>query len=179
MRGRDYLMLSIILWLLLCIALTMRCTAQQDADEPIVITEHIPGDDIPAREYAWPNTDEFAEDDENVMIEQALIDASTLIADCRITYYCAEKYPHICNAGAPYLCADGTPPVPGVTCAADDIPLGATVMVMAADGSVEQYLRCTDRFGGKQKNHIDIVVATHNEALLNGVRVADVRWVVE
>lgn len=162
-------MLAIIFWLLLCIALTVRCKAAPIDALAVAIEEdgRIAGDDIPA------------EENENELIEQALIVSSQVIKDCKITYYCAEKFPHICNAGAPYLCANGEPPCPGITCAADDIPLGATVMIMNEDGTVEQYLRCMDRFGGKQKNHIDVVVATHEEALKMGVRTAEVRWVVE
>lgn len=99
------------------------------------------------------------------------------ISNCRITYYCCEERPHICNAGPPYITASGTKPTPGVTCAADDIPLGATVAVdWNGDGWIDAQLVCEDRFGGKQHDHIDICVATHKEALALGRRTATVYW---
>lgn len=98
------------------------------------------------------------------------------IDECRITYYCCEKRPHICNAGPPYKTASGKTPRVGM-CAADDIPLGSTVMVdWDDDGEIDEWLVCEDRFGGKQKNHIDIVVETHSEALKLGRRTATVSW---
>ena len=124
-------------------------------------------------------TVEECEDFENEKIEEALILRSVDVENVKITFYCCEKYPHICNSGEPYKCADGSEPIPYVTCAADDIPLGATVMVLDDDGNVIHYLRVTDRFGGNQKNHIDICVGTHQEALNLGVKHADIRWVVE
>lgn len=83
-----------------------------------------------------------------------------------ITYYCAEKYPHICNAGPPYKTATGTTPTAGRTIAVDpnDIPLGTHVII---DG--HEYI-AEDTGGAVSGKHIDIVVATHAEALQKGTR---------
>ena len=96
--------------------------------------------------------------------------------DVKVTYYCCEKRPHICNAGPPYKTASGKTPAVGM-CAADDIPLGSKVWVdWNDDGVIDEYLVVEDRFGGKQRNHIDIVVETHREALQLGRRTATIYW---
>lgn len=102
--------------------------------------------------------------------------AYTVIQNCRVTFYCCERRPHICNAGPPYKTASGKTPRVGM-CAADDLPLGSTIRVdWEGDGVVDLWLVCEDRFGGHQKNHIDIVVETHKEALKLGRRTATVSW---
>lgn len=98
--------------------------------------------------------------------------------DCELTYYCCEKHKHICGTGTG-LTASGKPVAPGM-CAADDIPLGATVMIdYDGDGYIDEYLVCEDRFGSGQANHLDIAVPTHDEALSLGVSTAAyVSWVL-
>lgn len=88
----------------------------------------------------------------------------------QITYYCCEKYPHICNAGAPYKTATGTTPTPGRTIAVDPsvIPYGTEVVI---DGHT--YI-AEDCGGAVNDNHIDIVVETHQEALEKGEHTAEV-----
>lgn len=83
-----------------------------------------------------------------------------------ITYYCCEKYPHVCNAGPPYRTATGTQPTPGRTIAVDPsvIPLGSHVVI---DG--HEYM-AEDTGGGVGGNHIDICVQKHKEALQKGKR---------
>lgn len=92
--------------------------------------------------------------------------AGDLIGRFKITYYCAEKYPHICNAGPPYETATGTTPTAGRTIAVDPsvIPLNTRVMI---DG--HEYV-AEDTGGAIDGNRIDIVVATHAEALRKGTR---------
>lgn len=78
-----------------------------------------------------------------------------------ITYYCAEQYPHICNAGPPYKTASGTVVTAGRTIAVDPdvIPLGTKVLING-------HLYVAEDTGGAIKgNRIDIAVATHQEAL--------------
>lgn len=78
-----------------------------------------------------------------------------------ITYYCAEKYPHICNAGPPYQTASGTEVTAGRTIAVDPdvIPLGTPVII---NGHV--YI-AEDTGGAIKGNRIDIAVESHQEAL--------------
>lgn len=189
MRGRAGFYLAIAIWSVVCVAcICVKCKARvvdapAEENVPVAVSEssgRIPGDDVPAREHAWPSADwEDQQDFENEKIEEALLAKATKIDSCLVTHYCVEQYKHTCNAGYPYLAANGHRPIPYATCAADDIPLGATVLVMAEDGTVAQTLRCTDRFGGHQKNHIDIAVTTHDEANQRGWYKADVYWLVE
>ncbi len=87
----------------------------------------------------------------------------------KITHYCCEKYPHICNAGPPYKTATGTTPHVG-GCAVDPkvIPLGSYVKINGVVYHAE------DTGGAIDNNRIDIVVATHNEALAKGTYRAEV-----
>lgn len=92
--------------------------------------------------------------------------AGGLIGYATVTYYCCEQYPHICNAGPPYKTATGTTPTPGRTIAVDPnkIPLGTHVII---DG--HEYI-AEDTGGAIDNLDIDIVVATHDEAMAKGKR---------
>lgn len=87
----------------------------------------------------------------------------------KVTHYCCEKYPHICNAGPPYKTATGTETHIG-GCAVDPkvIPLGSYVMVNGVVYHAE------DTGGAIDGNRIDLVVGTHNEALSKGTYQAEV-----
>ena len=89
-----------------------------------------------------------------------------LLGRYTITYYCAEKYPHICNAGPPYKTATGDTPTPGVTIAVDpsDIPLHSKVMIYGHEYTAQ------DTGGAVDGKHIDILVAKHSDALNKGTR---------
>ena len=103
-------------------------------------------------------------------------DQGHLISDCTITHFCAEAYPHICGTGDG-LTATGTQVQPGVTCAVDPdvIPLGSTVMVDFGDGVLHAY-RAEDTGGAVRGNHVDLCVASHQEAEALGVMYATVCW---
>lgn len=87
----------------------------------------------------------------------------------RITHYCCEKYPHICNSGAPYKTATGTTPHVG-GCAVDPkkIPLGSFIKIN------DVVYHAEDTGGAIKGNRIDVVVATHKEALAKGSYTAEV-----
>lgn len=87
------------------------------------------------------------------------------------TYYCCERYPHICGTGDG-LTATGVAVEPGIV-AVDPkvIPLGSTVVI---DG--EEYL-AADTGGLIRGQRVDIAVPTHAEALALGVREVEV-WVM-
>lgn len=108
--------------------------------------------------------------------EDAEPDRDNLISDCTITYFCAETYPHICGTGDG-LTAMGAQVQPGVTCAVDPdvIPLGSAVMVDFGDGVLHTY-RAEDTGGAVRGNHVDLCVASHQEAEALGVMYATVRW---
>lgn len=77
------------------------------------------------------------------------------------TAYCAENYPHICNNGDASTTATGTTPTPGRTIAVDPkvIPYGSEVII---DGHT--YI-AEDCGGAIKGNRIDILFATHQQAL--------------
>lgn len=100
------------------------------------------------------------------------IGAYQYIGECTVTYYCCEPYAHICGTGTG-LTATGIPVAPGMVAVDPEvIPLGSTVII---DG--QTYL-AADTGGAVRGNHVDIAVATHQEALELGTRTAEV-WVVE
>ncbi len=118
------------------------------------------------------------EDAENEQIEAALLARSYTIESCTVTFYCAERYKHICGTGDG-IAYDGTPVIPWATCAVDPsvIPLGSTVLVDLGDGEGLRYFRANDT--GVQGNHIDINVHTHDEALRLGIQTSTVYWCEE
>ncbi len=87
----------------------------------------------------------------------------------KITHYCCERYPHICNAGPPYKTATGTTPHVG-GCAVDPkkIPLGSYIKIN------DVVYHAEDTGGAIKGNRIDIVVETHKEALAKGTYKAQV-----
>lgn len=98
------------------------------------------------------------------------------ILNCTITYYCCELRPHICGTGDG-LTASGAPVTAGVSCAVDPglIPLGSTVWVDYGDGELHEYI-AQDVGAWVVGGHIDLAVATHDEALQMGRRTATVYW---
>lgn len=123
---------------------------------------------------------EIQEDFENENIEAALLDRSHAIENCTVTFYCNERYQHICGTGDG-IAADGTPVLAWATCAVDPdvIPLGSTVLVDLGDGYGLRTLVANDTGGAVKGNHIDLCVATHDEALQLGRQTATVYWVTE
>ncbi len=99
------------------------------------------------------------------------IGAYEYIGECTVTHYCCELYAHVCGDGDG-LTATGIPVTPGVVAVDPEvIPLGSTVII---DG--QAYL-AADTGGTVRGNHVDIAVATHQEAEDLGTTTAEV-WVV-
>jgi len=90
------------------------------------------------------------------------------MGDFKYTYYCDERYPHICGYGVG-LTASGKPTEVGWTVAADTsvLPMGSIIYVEGLG-----FREVMDRGGGVNGNHIDILMTTHNECfqqtLING-----------
>lgn len=96
------------------------------------------------------------------------------LEDVTITYYdCCVA----CCGKDDGLTYSGTLAVPYETCAVDPdvIPLGASVSVDYGDGELH-HLRAEDTGCGVKGNHIDICVASHEEALELGRKTATVYW---
>lgn len=121
---------------------------------------------------------EESEELENERIEAALLARAHVIEDCTITFYCNERYPHICGTGDG-IAYDGTPALAWATCAVDPdvIPLGSTVMVDLGDGCGLRTLVANDTV--VKGNHLDICVGSHEDALQLGRQTATVYWCEE
>ena len=153
---------------ILVIHASAACTAP--VDPPVGVTA----------EEAAVIPDEGPEEPENERIEAALLARAHVIDECTITYYCSERYAHICGTGDG-IAADGTPVLAWATCAVDPdvIPLGSTVLVDLGDGYGLRTLVANDVGGSVKGNHIDLCVATHEEALQLGRQTATVYWCEE
>ena len=100
------------------------------------------------------------------------IGAYRYVGECKLSAYCCEPYAHICGDGDG-LTATGIPATPGVVAVDPEvIPLGSTVII---DG--QAYL-AADTGGAVKGLHVDVAMATHQEADAFGVRWADV-WIME
>ena len=77
----------------------------------------------------------------------------------KYTYYCDERYEHICGYGIGKT-ASGKPTEVGWTVAADTsvLPMGSIIYVEGIG-----FREVMDRGGGVNENHIDILMETHNE----------------
>lgn len=97
-----------------------------------------------------------------------------MIENCAVTYYdiCVR-----CCGKTDGITASGAAAVPYETCAVDPavIPLGSVVTVVY-DGGEALTCRAEDTGSGVEGNHIDVCVATHEEARALGVRRATVYW---
>ena len=87
------------------------------------------------------------------------------LGEYKITYYCKENYPHICNDGDATKTATGTTPTVGRTIAVDPsvIPYGTELVINNHTYVAE------DCGSAIKENRIDILVETHEEALQCGV----------
>lgn len=92
------------------------------------------------------------------------------IMRCKLTAYCGENYYHICNNGDATNTATMTTPTPGRTIAVDPtvIPYGSEVVINGHTYIAE------DCGGAVKGNRIDVLFATHQEALEFGIQYADV-----
>lgn len=180
-RRRIYRRTSaVFLVLLLCLCSALWGMAAAKAiDGPQETRETVPMETPAEAESAAPAPAiEPQEDAENERIEAALLSRSNAIENCTVTFYCAERYKHICGTGDG-IAYDGTPVLPWATCAVDPdvIPLGSTVMVDLGDGYGLRTLVANDT--GVSGNHIDICVSGHAEAEQLGRRAATVYWCEE
>lgn len=114
------------------------------------------------------------EEPENELIEAALLAKAHVIEECTVTHYdCCVK----CCGKTDGITASGVQATPGVTVAVDPdvIPLGADVLVDY--GGEIHYYRADDTGAGVKGNIIDLCVASHDEAVQLGRRIATVYWV--
>ena len=107
--------------------------------------------------------------DASTMLEEANVTISELksneyklvyMGDFKITYYCDERYSHICGGNG--VTASGKKTNVGVTAAADwsVLPKGSKVYIEGIG-----WREIQDVGGGVDGKHIDVLVKTHKEAL--------------
>lgn len=145
----------------------------------LVAAEKEPPEEVVATPET-PLAEEVAENpSEEMLIEQALLAQANVIKDCRVTYYCAEPYEHICGYGLG-ITKSGRPLQPHHSVAVDPkvIPLGSQVMVDFGDGVIHYYF-ADDTGGAVKGNHIDICLPTHSECFEQPYNKATVYWIGE
>lgn len=96
--------------------------------------------------------------------------ATISLGEFKLTAYCGENYPHICNDGDATYTATMTRPTAGRTIAVDPnvIPYGSKVLINGKTYIAE------DCGGAIKGNRIDVFCNTHAEALEFGIQYADV-----
>lgn len=136
----------------------------------------LPGDDVPAL-VRCALTEEEIEAAENDMIEAALLARAVRLDDVTVTHYCTCS---TCCGWDTGITASGLWATPGVTVAVDPdvIPLGADVLVDYGDGTGLHYMRADDTGSAVRGNHINVCLASHEEAVQAGVTTATVWWVI-
>lgn len=99
-----------------------------------------------------------------------------VVHNCTVTYYCCEKRAHVCGGGTGKT-ATGTDVTAGRSAAVDPnvIPLGAEIWVDYGDGALYSYV-AEDTGSAVGGAHVDLAVATHDEALALGTTTATVWW---
>ena len=99
----------------------------------------------------------------------------TSLGICKLTAYCKENYPHICNNGDSSTTSTGTDPVVGRTVAVDPsiIPYGSEVIINGHTYIAE------DCGGAIKGNRVDILFSTHQEALEFGVQYNEVSYITK
>ena len=177
----EMLRLLFLGWLMIAFLLAGAVLA--DAGKAVSLTDtedgRIPGDNIPATQYASLDAmgadGLYTEEDENALIEAALMERAVRLDDVTVTHYdvcvrCCGKTDGVTRSGL-----KGTPYVT-VAVDPDVIPLGSDVLVDYGGGEIHYY-RADDTGGGVKGKHIDLLVDSHDEALQLGTRTATVWYV--
>lgn len=169
-------LLLLLAWLGSYLIMTAEAGPVQYKAEIIKDDGRLPGDDTPATTRCYMTEDEI-EAAENEMIEAALLANATRLDGVTVTHYCPCA---ACCGKSDGITASGLRATPGVTVAVDPeiIPLGADVLVDYGDGEIKYY-RADDTGSAVKGAHIDLCMASHEEAVQAGVRTATVYWVAQ
>ena len=148
---------------ILCVAITRQRRQIGDLETQYQAVRAVQRDAVAAYGALAAKVDAEAEARQAQAEAYEAIGAYQYIGECTVTYYCCEAYEHVCGDGDG-LTATGIPVTPGVVAVDPEvIPLGRTVII---DG--QKYL-AADTGGAIKGNHVDIAVATHQEADAMGV----------
>lgn len=137
--------------------------------QAFAITEDVP---IQKNETPVSVIEELEVETEVVQIDEPKVIS---LGTCKLTAYCCENYPHICNDGDGSKTSTGATPTVGRTVAVDPkvIPYGSEVIINGHTYIAE------DCGGAIKGNKVDILFATHEEAMDFGVRYAEVSYIVK
>ena len=135
-----------------------------------IVVEEVTIEEPIIEEITTKETSPIVEEVKNEEVESNIISLGV----CKLTAYCKENYPHICNNGDGNATATGAIPTVGRTVAVDPsvIPYGCEVIINGHTYVAE------DCGGAIKGNKIDILFATHQEALDFGVQYAEVFMVI-
>lgn len=145
---------------------TERETPPETSETAFTDDGRLPGDDTPATEVCYIDPEEA----ENELIEAALLEKAHKLDNVTVTHYCTCER---CCGWSTGITASGRMATPGVSVGVDPdvIPLGSDVLVDYGDGELHYY-RADDTGSGVSGAHIDLCVASHEEAVQKGVRTA-------
>lgn len=126
----------------------------------------LPDDDTTDTEVCYIDPEEA----ENELIELALLEKAHKLDNVTVTHYCTCER---CCGWSTGITASGRMATPGVSVGVDPdvIPLWSDVLVDYGDGELHYY-RADDTGSGVSGAHIDLCVASHEEAVQKGVRTA-------
>lgn len=126
--------------------------------------------DLKIKEQETEKQQELIEEQEQLQIVEEVTPKYRSLGTFKLTAYCNENYPHICNNGDASRTATGTVPTAGRTIAVDHkvIPLGSHVVI-----DEHEYI-AEDTGGGIRGNRIDIVFDSHRAALNFGIQYKEV-----
>lgn len=164
---RLWYLVVIIAWAILIVA--MLATAEKPADGKI----EIPQETQEAVELSVEFPTESEEETQLDLAKLKQIVNATVTAYCICEECCGKDESHPAYG----ITASGRPAEPYVSVAVDPftIALGSTVYVDYGDGLLHEF-RADDTGSGVVGAHIDVCMATHEEALEHGVREARVYW---
>ncbi len=113
-------------------------------------------------------------EEQHLMQTEPVVEIISL-GECKISAYCKENYPHICNNGDSSQTATGTVPLAGRTVAVDPkvIPYGSEVIINGHTYIAE------DCGGAIKGNRIDILFDTHQEAIEFGIQYTNVSYLIK
>ena len=115
-------------------------------------------------------TKSLAEANETILALKSIEYELVYIGKFKVTYYCDDKYEHICGYGD-HMTASGKPTEIGWTAAADwDVLPNGSVVYISGVG----FREIADVGGAINGKHIDVLVEKHNEALDLGASNKDV-----
>lgn len=175
-------MAFVLLAMLVCVACMFDAAANEPATVPVVKTyvgtpfvpQKVSEEEKRQARLAEEAYKEIPQEQES-RAEEPVLMADGSFTDAKVSFYCTERYAHICGAGTG-LTASGREVMPWKSVAVDPeiIPLGSTVYVNLNGEILE--LRADDTGSAVKGAHIDIAVGFHDEALELGLQTANVWW---